>query len=77
MGLSVYNQCDSRHYFSLSTISKEAMRQAGLTMTIKELKEMARKTNPSMVLITGETHARGQRRQTNVYKYEDFLKNTG
>ncbi len=77
MGLSVYNQCDPRHYFSLSTISKEIMRDVGLKMTIKELKAMARKSNPSMVLITGETHAKGQRRQTNVYKYADFLKNTG
>lgn len=75
MGLSVNNQCDKSQYFSLSTISKEAMRSAGLTMTAKALKELARKSPPHMTLVTGDyfSHVR----QTNVYRYVDFLNKIG
>ena len=77
MGDSVYSQCDSKKYFSVSTISRAVMKEKGLTMTIKELKEMARKSPPFMLIYTGERYAGGQRRQTKVYRYEDFLPQTG
>ena len=77
MGLAVCNQVNEKVYFSISTISKEAMRENGLTMTMKELKEMARKRAPCFTIITGESHSRGQCRQTNIYKYTDFLPQNG
>ena len=72
MGLSVVSQCNVRDYFSLSTINKDCMAAHGLNMTIKDLREMARKTSPYMMLITGEDYVSGHRRKTNIYRYEDF-----
>ena len=77
MGLTVCNQVNEKVYFSISTISKEAMKEAGLTMTMRELKELARKRAPCFTIITGASHAIGNCRQTKIYKYADFLPQNG
>ncbi len=46
MGLNLENQVNMKKYFSISTIDKTKMKEAGLTMTAKELKEIARRTPP-------------------------------
>lgn len=71
MGLSVANQVDTRSYFSLSTINKVRMQELGLKMTAKDLRERAKKSNPYMILSTGDIY--GHQKNTNIYRYKDFL----
>lgn len=71
MGLSVSNQVDTKVYFSLSTINKEIMQKIGLNITAKDLRERAKKSNPYMVLSTGDVY--GHQKSTNIYRYKDFL----
>lgn len=70
MNLSVHSQCDKNKYFSISTIDAEAMKNAGLKMTKKELREKAKNSAQYIIIYTGEKD--GKCRRTKVYKYEDF-----
>ena len=72
MGISVFNECDTRKYFSISTIDKKQMQRNGLNMTIKELQERAKKTVPYAEILTGQSKVLGFRRRTKIYRYEDF-----
>ena len=72
MGESVSNQVNTDRYFSISTISLEKMKQAGLNMTVAELREKARKSANYQIIFTGESRAFGHRKKTKIYKYEDF-----
>ena len=73
MGLSVANQVDEKQYFSLSSISKNRMRELGFKITMKELKEKARKAPPIAVIYTGDVHIKSKRKQVNIWRYEDFI----
>lgn len=72
MGISVFNQVDSNKYFSISNIDKEKMKKYGLNMSIKQLRDKARKTVPYMEVHTGQSDDKGYRRKTKIYRYEDF-----
>lgn len=72
MGASVSNQVNTDRYFSISTINKEKMIQAGLNMTVAELREKARHSAHYQIIYTGESGEYGYRKQTKIYKYEDF-----
>lgn len=72
MGLSVWNQCDTSEYFSVSTIEKGKMKDAGLNLTVKELKERAKNSYPYAKILTGSEKYLGQHRKTNIYRYKDF-----
>lgn len=63
MGLSVSNQVDTKIYFSLSTIKREVMQELGLNMTAKDLRERAKKSNPYMVLSTGDIYGHQKKYQ--------------
>lgn len=70
---SVRDQCDPNQFFSLSTIDKEVMAKVGLNMTVKELKERARKANWFTEIPTGDFNVPGRVRNTKIYRYVDFL----
>ena len=72
MGASVSNQVNTDRYFSISTINKEKMIQAGLNMTVAELREKARHSKNYKIIYTGESGEYGHKKKTRVYKYEDF-----
>lgn len=72
MGASVSNQVNTDRYFSISTINKEKMMQAGLNMTVAELREKARYSKNYKILYTGESGEHGHKKKTRIYKYEDF-----
>ncbi len=72
MGLSVWNQVDNDKYFSLSTIDKKVMQKHGLNMTIKALRDLARKTPPHAEIYTGQSKLIGWRKATKIWRYEDF-----
>ena len=72
MGVSVYSECDTRKYFSISRIDLKAMRDAGLNITAKELKEKARKSVPYAEIYTGQSKTMGFRQKTKIYRYIDF-----
>lgn len=72
MGFSVFSECDTRKYFSISTIDLKHMKNAGLTITAKELKEKARNAVPYAEIYTGQSKVLGFRRKTKIYRYVDF-----
>ena len=72
MGLSVWSEVDTKQYFSISTIKRDQMNEHGLTCTIKELQEMARKSVPVAEIYTGQRKNTGMRKKTKIYKYDDF-----
>lgn len=72
MGMSVLSQVDSDKYFSLSTIDRKKMAKNGLNMTIKQLRELARKSPPYTEILTGQSRDMGYRQKTKIYRYEDF-----
>ena len=72
MGLSVINQINTKNFFSLSTISKERMAEHGLTMSVEELKEKARRTVPHCEILTGRPSVPERQRLTKIWRYEDF-----
>ena len=72
MGLSLATQCNLKLYFSLSTINKDLIKEYGLNMTVKQLREKARKTAPFQVLYTGDDKFQGRQRKTYIWRYEDF-----
>lgn len=74
MGLSVCSECDTQKYFSISKIDSDCMKKYGITMTIAQLRDLARKTAPFTVIYTGQSSAMGFRRKTKIYRYEDFTK---
>ena len=49
------------------------MDKAGVKMTIAQLREIARRTNPYAKILTGSNRCLGQHRMTNIYRYEDFV----
>lgn len=73
MGLSVFSQCDTRKYFSISTIKKSQMEKYGINMSVENLKNLARKSLPYAEIHTGQSKAIGFRRITKIYRYEDFV----
>ena len=48
------------------------MKNAGLTITAKELKEKARNAVPYAEIYTGQSKVLGFRRKTKIYRYVDF-----
>lgn len=72
MGLSVFSQCDTKKYFSISTIEKSKMEQYGINMSVENLKKLARNSLPYAEIHTGQSKAIGYRRITKIYRYEDF-----
>ena len=72
MGLSVWNQVDNDKYFSLSSIDKKVLARKGINIPVSQFKEIARKTSAYTTIATGSNRVMGQRRKTNIYRYEDF-----
>lgn len=77
MGLSVWNQVDTKQYFSISTIDKKQMKEHGIEMTIAQLQEIARRTDPYAKVMTGSSRCLGQHRMTKIYRYKDFATTSG
>lgn len=73
MGLSVFNQVDNSKYFSLSSVDKKILQKNGIDIPLAQFKEIVRKTTPYTTISTGSDRAMGQRRRTNIYRYEDFV----
>ncbi len=59
-------------YFSISKINPERMKAFGITLSINELRELARKRKPYKKVITGSNSDDRKRHLTKVYRYEDF-----
>ena len=72
-GWSVANQVDITKYFSLATISLKQMRAHGLTMTVNQLRELACTRVPALTIYTGKANSSKQRRQVNIWAYDDFV----
>lgn len=72
MGMSVFSEVNSDKYFSISTITREKMDRNGLKMTVKQLRELARKRPPFTEILTGQSRENGYRQKTKIYRYEDF-----
>lgn len=72
MGMTVANQCDSKQYFSLSTIDKNRLKELGIPLTVKQLRDKARRTDPFNTLYTGDSSFQGRQRKTKIWRYEDF-----
>lgn len=72
MGLSIANQVDQNIFFSMSSITKTRLKNAGLNLTIAELKNKARQSPPYMVIFTGDKHNKAKRKQVNLWRYGDF-----
>lgn len=72
MGLSVFNQVDTQKYFSLSTIDLNQLRKRGVELSLADFKEIVKKTPPFTTIMTGSTRVMGNRRSTNIYRYDDF-----
>ena len=73
MGMTVRNQIDTKKYFSVSTIDEKAMREAGVKLTVQELKKRARASPRWGTVITGDPDDKNRQRETKIYRYEDFL----
>lgn len=73
MGASVKNQVDSKKYFSISTIEKEKLKEYGITMTIKDLKNLAKKRPCYTEILTGDSETHGHMRKVKIYRYSDFV----
>lgn len=73
MGLSVFNQVDSKEYFCISSIDKNILCQKGIPLSVNEFKEIVRKSPPFTTITTGSDMIDGRQRRTNIYKYDDFL----
>lgn len=74
MGQSVFNQVDTKKYFSLSTINKKILEEKGIKINLKDFKEIVRRTSPFMQIMTGSQIALRKQRLTNIYRYDDFIK---
>ncbi len=72
MGLTVKNQINTKKFFSLSTIDEKSMREAGVLLTVQELKERARSYPPWTTIMTGNPNDTNRQRETKIYRYEDF-----
>lgn len=59
-------------YFSISKINPERMRVFGITLSINELRELARKRPAFKKILTGSNSDDRKRRLTKIYRYEDF-----
>ena len=73
MGMTVRNQIDTKKYFSVSTIDEKSMREAGVKLSVQELKERARGSPHWATVITGDPDDKNKQRETKIYRYEDFL----
>lgn len=73
MGLSVWNQVDNNKYFSISSIDKKVMARYGINIPVCKFKQIVKKTPPHTTIATGSERALGERRRTNIYRYEDFV----
>ncbi len=71
MGCSVFGQVDSNKYFSLST-TREKMALNGLNMTIKQLRELARKRPYFTQILVGQSRENGYMQKVKIWRYEDF-----
>lgn len=72
MGFSVFGQVDSNKYFSLSTITREKMALNGLNMTIKQLRDLARKRPYFTQILTGQERKNGYMQKVKIWRYQDF-----
>ena len=72
MGMSVWNQVDNKKYFSISSIDKKIMNEHGINIPVSRFKEIVRRTQPHTTITTGSDYSPGERRTTNIYRYEDF-----
>ncbi len=73
MGLTVKNQINTKKYFSISTIDEKSMREAGVLLSVQELKERARNHPPWTTIMTGNPNDTNRQRETKIYRYEDFV----
>lgn len=60
-------------YFSISKINPERMKAFGITLSINELREIARTRPAFKEIITGSNSDDHKRRRTKIYRYEDFV----
>ena len=72
MGMSVFNQVDSKSYFSLSTINIKELRKRGIELPLSKFKDIVKKSTPHTTIMTGSARTMGNRRATNIYRYDDF-----
>lgn len=72
MGLTVENQVDTKQYFCLSKIDPEQMKAHGINLSIRQLKEIARKAPEYARVPTGDGSDPKRQTMTKIYKYEDF-----
>lgn len=72
MGLSIFNQIDTRKYFSLSTINPDEMKRHNITISPAQLKEQARTRIPAGVVPTGSIKDPSKQRLTKFWRYDDF-----
>ena len=73
MGMSVFTECDSNQYFSISTISRKKMDEYGIRCSMKELRNKAKNSPPAAQILTGSGCILGRRKMTKIYKYIDFV----
>lgn len=66
-------QCDPNKYFTISKINKEKMQQAGLTMSVAELRNLARRRPHLTQIFTGSNTDETKRQLVKVYAYADFI----
>lgn len=77
MGMTVFSQVDPKQYFSISKIDKKAMVENGLKMTVKELREKARKSPYVAEVLTGHPTDEKLRMKVKIYRYADFVDKEG
>lgn len=73
MGLSVFNQVNSKEYFCISSIDKNILYQKGIPLSVSEFKEIVRKSPPFTTIITGSDMIDGRQRRTNIYIRRFFI----
>ena len=73
-GLSFKDQVNTKEYFSLSNIDLGMMKEHGLTMTAKALRELARRTPPAGEVFTGNGAFPQQQKLVKFWRY-DYFKN--
>lgn len=72
MGLTVENQVDTKQYFCLSKIDPKQMKAHGINLSMRQLKEIARKSPECTRILTGDASDPKRQTMTKIYKYEDF-----
>ena len=72
MGLTVEKQVDMKQFFCLSKIDPEQMKAHGINLSMRQLREIARKSPEFDRIPTGDGSDPKRQAMTKIYKYEDF-----